>query len=247
MSSTQPGGEVGLTVLLEVQDHDTHLDQLRHRRATLPERGEITRLEQEVARVDRQVAGVEVVLDDLTRQQRRLEDDVAGIEAKAASVHTTLYGGTVTSPRELQDLQSELDALRRRQADLEDQVLELMERLEEPQAECEALGNERARHHETLEAARRSLTAAEAEVDVEIAAVTAERDALAADVPPALLDEYRRLREGLGGIGAARLEAGGRCGGCQLLLSAVERDRIKGLAPDALVHCEECGRLLVRP
>jgi predicted nucleic acid-binding Zn-ribbon protein len=60
-----------------------------------------------------------------------------------------------------------------------------------------------------------------------------------------LVSEYERLRAGLGGIGVARLE-GGRCLGCQLMLSAVERDRLKGLPPDEVVHCEECGRLLVR-
>jgi hypothetical protein len=60
-----------------------------------------------------------------------------------------------------------------------------------------------------------------------------------------LIDEYEMLRTRLGGIGAARLE-GGRCLGCNLSLSAVEVDRIRHEPPDAIVHCEECGRLLIR-
>ncbi len=125
-------------------------------------------------------------------------------------------------------------------------MLELMERQEEPQEAQATLDAELARRGESLDTARQRLTVAEAEVDVAIAAVTSERDALAEAVPAVLLDEYRRLRASLGGIGAARLEVGGRCGGCQLLLSAVERDRIKGSPADAVIHCEECGRLLVR-
>src|SRR5690606_17244241 len=95
------------------------------------------------------------------------------------------------------------------------------------------------------EAARAEVTAGEAEIDVELDRVTAEREALAAGVDPGVLEEYERLRAQMGGIGVARLE-GGRCGGCQLTLSAVERDRIKQLPADSLLHCEECGRLLVR-
>ncbi|MDZ7733961.1 MAG: C4-type zinc ribbon domain-containing protein [Acidimicrobiia bacterium] len=64
-------------------------------------------------------------------------------------------------------------------------------------------------------------------------------------VSPAHLEEYEKLRRQLGGIGVAPLE-GGTCGGCNLTLSAVERDRIKSEPPDAVIHCEECGRLLVR-
>ncbi len=98
MNVPDPHAEAGLAVLLDVQDHETHLDQLRHRRAKLPERGEITRLENEIAGLNSELAGVAAVLDDLGRQQRRLEDDAAAVEAKASGVNATLYGGTVTSP-----------------------------------------------------------------------------------------------------------------------------------------------------
>ena len=43
----------------------------------------------------------------------------------------------------------------------------------------------------------------------------------------------------------AKLE-GSSCRGCHLQLSAVEVERIRKLAPDAMAHCEECGRILVR-
>jgi uncharacterized protein len=237
MSSLEP--------LLEVQTHDTRLDQLRHQRATLPARDALARLEKEFARLDEERSRVDVEREALARSEKRIEDEVAGLEAKAAEVHGTLYGGTVTSPRALQDLQAELDALRRRQSHLEDEIIELMEQVEPLDAQLEGLDAQRRGVDEEAAALRAELTASEAEIDVLIDTESSERTRAATGLDESLLAEYERLRTALGGTGVARYE-GGRCLGCQLMLSAVERDRLKGLAPDALVHCEECGRLLVR-
>ena len=231
--------------LLDIQAHDTHLDQLRHQRATLPARDTVARLEKELSLLAEQRSGVETEREALTRSQRRLEDEVAALEAKAGEVHATLYGGTITSPRALQDLQAELDALRRRQGHLEDEIIELMELGEPFDAQLSELASQEAAVGADLATARAELTAGEAELDVAIDGEMTERARSAAGLDPPLLAEYERLRRGLGGTGVARFE-GGRCLGCQLMLSAVERDRLKGLPPDALVHCEECGRLLVR-
>lgn len=234
-----------LARLLDVQDHDTRLDQLRHKREVLPERAQLREVETAIAALERETATVAAVRDDLVRSQKRLEDEVAVVEAKAAEVNGTLYGGTVTSPRALQDLQADLESLQRRQRTLEDEVLELMEQQEAPTDTLDRLAAEAAERSAAADALRVAITAQEAEIDVEIDAQRAERDALAVGLPEALLDEYEKLRVPMGGIGVARLE-GGRCLGCQLMLSAVERDRIKSLPADAMLHCEECGRLLVR-
>jgi hypothetical protein len=86
---------------------------------------------------------------------------------------------------------------------------------------------------------------AEAEIDAEVAAETEARTALAAKLPEDLTQRYERLRVRLGGIGAARLEHGS-CGGCHLALPAVELDQIRRASPEAVITCEQCGRILVR-
>jgi uncharacterized protein len=231
--------------LLVVQRTDTHIDQLRHERANLPARARLVSLGSELSAIEGDLDAVASRRDELARSQRRLEDDVAGIEAKVAHDEGTLYGGSVTAPRELQDLQAEIESLRRRQSSLEDEVLELMEAIEPLDAQAGELERRRANVAASREETERELTAQEAELDVQIEREQATRADLVDGMDVTLLDEYARLRSQLGGVGIARLE-GGRCQGCQLLLSAVERDRIKGLADDALLHCEECGRLLVR-
>jgi predicted nucleic acid-binding Zn-ribbon protein len=89
------------------------------------------------------------------------------------------------------------------------------------------------------------LAAAEKEVDAEIAAAERDRSEAVAPVPDELVVRYDKLRAQHDGIAIARL-VGNSCGGCHLKLSAVEIDRLKHEPPDALVFCEECGRLLVR-
>lgn len=230
--------------LLDVQEHDTKLDQLRHRRENLPAREELAEVGRSLEDNDRCRAQRLAERDELARQQRRLEDEIEAIQNKALEEESTLYGGTITSPRELQAIQAEIDSLRRRQHSLEDQALDLMAQIEPLDGQLSGIDAERASLERDAEEARARIAVQEAEIDSEIASVAADREDVAAVVPADALASYERLRKAMGGIAVARL-VGGLCGGCNLTLSAVEQDRIKGLPADATVTCEECGRLLV--
>jgi predicted nucleic acid-binding Zn-ribbon protein len=234
-----------LEQLLALQDHDTTVDQLHHRRDTLAERAELAavtrrRDDLEVAR-----ARVQAERDDVTREQRRLEDEVASIEDKVSAVHATLYGGTVTSPRELQALQQDEDALKRHQSAVEDKVIEQMELAVPLDDALDQLASEHTIIEGELAQLEAAVGAAEAEIDAELDGVRTRRAEAAATVPDELLERYEQLRDLLGGIAVAPL-AGANCGGCHLALPAAELDRIRHAPVDAIVLCPECGRLLVR-
>lgn len=231
--------------LLRVQERDTAADQLRHRRDSLPERRALIELGQAIARHDKATAAIQGQRDEIARAQRRIEDEVAGIEEKVTSETGTLYSGSVTSPRELQAIQEEIDALGRRQRQLEDQVIELMEQAEPLDGELETAQAARADLDRQVAGAQASMAASEAAIDEELASVEAERDEARAGVADDLLARYDKMRPQYGGVAVARL-VGSSCGGCHLVLSAVELDRIRHQPPDALVTCQECGRLLVR-
>ena len=232
--------------LLAVQDHDTALDQLRHRLETLPGRAVVAGSAEEVAELDRRLAAVEERRHDLGRDQKRFEDEIAAVDGKRTEVEGSLYGGSVTAARELQALQDEIAALDRRKRSLEDEELEVLEAIEGVEAELAELRSARQAAGDRLEAARAELAGAEAEVGAELDAEQTARDAAVAAVgDPDAVADYEKLRASLGGIAVARLN-GAQCGGCHLALSAVEVDRIRHLPPDARATCEECGRLLVR-
>ncbi|HEX2064156.1 MAG TPA: C4-type zinc ribbon domain-containing protein, partial [Acidimicrobiales bacterium] len=92
---------------------------------------------------------------------------------------------------------------------------------------------------------REVIAEAEAAIDADVAGEEEAKAELARAVPPELLRTYEGLREKMGGIGAARL-VGSSCSGCHLTLPMSELARIKKEPPDALVLCDQCGRILVR-
>lgn len=233
-----------LLALLEVQAHDTRLDQLRHQLDTLPEREARDAAVAAVAQTEAAEAAEAATRDELTRQQKRIDDEVESLRTKQQGFDRKLYSGTVSNPRELQDLQEEIEALGRRISVLEDQELEVMEQVEPVEARLGQLAAALADQRTAAEAAEQALTAAEAEVRVALDAAEAERTAAAQPVPADLLASYDKLRTGLGGVAIARLE-GAQCGGCHLTLSAMEAARMRKLPDGEIAHCEECGRILV--
>src|ERR1700691_3084109 len=145
--------------LLELADLDIELGRLDHRRRTLPENAELTQLGERAAKVRDAITIADTDLADLDRELARAERDVEQVRVRIEKDNQPLNAGQVSTALELESLQSEVVSLRKRQGDLEEVVLELMERRESAQA-------------------LRDGGAAEAEtVGADLAAVTSRRDA----------------------------------------------------------------------
>ena len=233
-----------LDQLLSVQEHDTTLDQLDHRRTHLPERAALVEIAEQEADIDARRGELDERRTELARSQKRLEDEIALVEAKRVEEDARLYSGSITAPRELQALQDELATIARRTSELEDELLEILTDLEPIEEAIAALDDETRALAERRTQVESSLAAAEAEVDAQATSVRAERDDAAATLSAEVLADYETRRRQLGGIAVARLN-GSSCGGCHLTLSAVEIDRIRKLPADEPATCEECGRMLV--
>jgi len=218
--------------LLELADLDAELARLDHRRRSLPEVAELARLETRASELKDEIVVTEAERD-VEQVRTRIDRDRARLDA-----------GQVSAARELATLQSEIESLRRRQGDLEEIVLELMERREGLVSRRDELTTERDRlgTEMTEVAARRD--AAFTEIDEQAAKASEQRGGVAAEVPADLLKLYEQIRDARG-VGAAMLRAG-RCEGCHLTLNRVDLNQIKASAPDEVVRCEECRRILVR-
>jgi predicted nucleic acid-binding Zn-ribbon protein len=230
--------------LLDLAELDAELSRLAHRRRTLPENAEFERAQQRDAELRDELATLEASGSDLTRDQAKAERDVDQVRTRIERDRTRLDAGQVSSPKELANLQSEIVSLERRQGDLEEVVLEVMEKLEEVTRRRDALSSEQATLTGQMDeiAARRD--AAFAEIDEQAGKAGASRAGLAADLPADLLSLYDRLRA-QHGVGAAALR-NGRCEGCHLSLNKVDLGRIRAAPPDEVLRCEECRRILVR-
>ena len=231
--------------LLTLQTHDSAVDRLRHRKATLPERVELDAKRAAHGDLERRRVEVTERRDAELREERRLDDEVRSLEAKAKAVDQKMYSGTVSSPKELQAMQADVDQLQRQAREREDEELEVLvrrEALDEEVAEIEAAQGALVAEMQALLAA---IGEQEREIDAELAGEAAARAALAPGIPEGTLRLYEQIRGANRGVGAAKL-VGMNCQACHLALPATEVDRIRHLPPDTLARCEHCGAILVR-
>lgn len=182
---------------------------------------------------------------DTAREQTKAEQDVDQVRQRAARDQQRLDSGAVTSPKDLENLQKEIASLAKRQGDLEDVVLEVMERRESAQERVAELTERTGAVQGRIDDATARRDTAAGALDAEAATVTKEREVIAGTVPADLLKLYDKLREQQGGIGAAKLYARS-CQGCRQELAITELNEIRSAAPDTVVRCENCRRILVR-
>ncbi len=231
--------------LLDVQELDSRQDQLRHRLATLPQIAELGELSRQRRDVEDRARDARILVDDLTREQKRADADVEQVKARRKRDQDRMDQGLITNPKDLERMQGELVSLDRRISNLEDIELDVMERLEEAQRELDGLTGRLEELDAKMAAATTARDDAAADIDQGLADTAAERKQTASGLPEDLLSLYTRLREQKGGVGAAMLRARS-CGGCSLQLNASELAEIARTPSDEVLRCEECNRILVR-
>ncbi len=230
--------------LLELADLDAGLGRLEHRRRGLPEIAEYQRIETRDGELRDELTVLEAQESDLKREQAKAEADVEQVRSRVERDRSRLDAGQVSSPRELENLQSEIISLGRRQSDLEEIVLDVMERREEAERRRGALTAERGELAQQREDVGARRDAALAEIGGQVDKAAGLRAGVASGVPADLLELYDKLRA-QHGVGAAMLR-GGRCEGCHLSLNAVDLAAYRAAGPDEVLRCEECRRILVR-
>lgn len=229
-------------LLLDLQDLDTGIARLRRRRQTLPERAELDALAAEIAEARERFMSAQRELDTQSAEIERIEADVQLVRQRRERDEQLL--AVSTASKEAQALQGELDTLARRQAELEDRELEVMEIQESAQAGFDEAQRVLAGVDERRAAIQQRIDEAEAAIDRDLAAQTEERAGLSAEIQRDLLDVYEQLRARIG-IGAARLR-GNVSEASNMSLAPAELSDILAAAPDELVFCPGTGAILVR-
>jgi predicted nucleic acid-binding Zn-ribbon protein len=235
-----------LQALLAIQEHDTAIDRLARRRADLPARAPLEEARQRLRELDVRRAARTADAEQVQAREQRLDHEASAAATHADEVERNLYSGTISSPRELQALQADLDQLRRQQRALEDRELEVMEEREAIERDLTDLDSERSEIVAKAAELEREVATGEQDVDRDVADERSKREALVATVNEGLVADYERRRANAKnrGIAIARL-VGNRCQGCGLTLPSVEVDRFRH-APEGTVCCpEDCTCILV--
>ncbi|MDY0829416.1 C4-type zinc ribbon domain-containing protein [Microbacterium sp. BG28] len=227
--------------LLDLADIDARRAQADHARRNPPQAariGELVKVKQQLAQ---ELAARQNIVDDVTVELRRVEGDVALVVARRQRDEQLLQ--KTVSAKDAVGLERELASLTRRQDELEEAQLELMERLEAAEAAVT--------EQQQLVAANNdegSRLSAEAKETVEAASALEQqlgrdRAAVAGAVPEQLLALYEKLATR--SAGAALFQAR-TCGGCHMMLSGTDLAALRQVADDVVATCPECGCILVR-
>lgn len=216
-----------------------------HRRSTLPELAALAELATRLAVLGDQIIGVETEASDLGRELGKAEGDVDQVRERAERDGKRLDAGQVSSPKELESLQHEIATLASRQSDLEEIVLEIMERLESAQSTRAELAAQQKAAQDQGAGLTASRDVTNAEIEAEITQLGSQRATQVGSIDPDLVTLYEKIRAQQGGVGAAELKAR-RCGGCRLELNNVELGQLRDGDPDEVMRCDECRRILVR-
>ena len=222
--------------LYQLQETDTELESAEKSvtqiNRQLGDRGTVTEAEKTLASARRH-------LEELTKQQRSVENEIADLNSKLSLVEKDLYGGRVRNPKELTDLQHEAEGMKAHRAQLENQALELMEQVEQAASAVTGMESEFKRLESEWQSQQKQLAAGLEKLKTAIANLKQKRQTQVAGIDPQAVAVYQEVRKQRG-TAVARIDQG-LCKGCRVTLSVTEFQKAR---TGALVKCGNCGRIL---
>ena len=230
--------------LLDIAEIDARILQLRHQLKNLPESKQIAELQIERKKVDDTAIDFRIQRDDLAVAVAKAEKDVEAVRVRRTKEQARIDAGQVTNPKDLERLQAELANIDRRIGVLEDEELEVMEQLDEATKAAAGFDLKIDEFDARIQELTNARNERAADVERELASVTADREPAIEGMPADLMALYDRIRE-QSGIGAAELRAK-QCGGCRLSVEPAELSRIRTAPSDEVIRHEECGVIMVR-
>jgi hypothetical protein len=229
--------------LLELADLDAELSRIEHRAGHLAEQQRFEQTQSDHREANDRLASLRLAMEDLDAQIAKFESEIEAVRGRGNRDRSMLEAGAINA-KQLSDLQHELETLERRQASLEDSLLEVMERREELQTQQDDELTKIDTLESELAEARGARDEALAQIDRARHQSLSRRDELTAGLDADLVSLYERQRT-RGGAGAGRLQ-GRRCGACRIEIDRGELARISAAADDDVMRCPECGAILLR-
>jgi predicted nucleic acid-binding Zn-ribbon protein len=224
--------------LAQLQKVDTQLDQIQARLAAID-----LELSSNDTLKQAQTAD-ELAQQQVQKSQRNLrsaEDAVSAIRIKIETSESSLYGGKIKNPKELQDLQHEIQALKRRLSELEDQELESMLALESSENTQKEKDQLLLKTQAEVSSQSAGLLGEQTQLNRSRERLLTERNAILPQISAEYLAIYHRLREQKRGLAVCQVQDGS-CTACGTVLRPAEWQAAR--SPSQVVRCTTCGRIL---
>lgn len=199
--------------LLDLAAADQVIEGAQHRRRTLPELTVIADATEKATTISRDVVMAETEVNDLIRAMNKLDNEIDQVRARAQRDADRLASGSAGA-KELENLQHEIESLKRRQGVLEDEELELMEQRETAELTLATVKGALDEVNGTIAGACTVRDRVFSDIDAQIAGQVTQRAAVVTSLPADVLALYTRIHS-TGQVAAAQL-AGARCGACRI-------------------------------
>jgi len=181
-------------------------------------------------------------LEELQHQQRSLEWEIDDLASKIKAVDDQLYSGRINNPKELSNLQHEVELLKAKRAGGETKDLEIMGQVESVEASVAALSHELEATTTEWQREQEQMRKEKAALEDSLSDLRQKRGAMTAEIDPKVLTLYEQLRKNKKWA-VARVEQG-ICRGCRISLPSSELQQVRS---NALVQCGSCSRILYLP
>lgn len=216
-------------------------DEVSTVRAALDDVERRLRGSEELDAARRGFASAEDELQEAQRVQRKLDGDIAGLNARITPEEKRLYDGSVRNPKELGNIQHEVELLKEQRSKLEDELLEVMARLETADREFRAAENALGHWEGSWEKEQADLKHEAKKLGDLLTRGEAKREGQKLKLNPRILNLYEQVRKQRGGVAVAHVQ-GGNCGGCRVQIP--EAVRRKAFSADQVAQCPNCERIL---
>ncbi len=234
---------MSLKSLWELQEIDLLIKELEEEIENSPLHREAGEAAERLQSLDNALQEAEKSLKEQRKRLKRGELDLESITAEHNELDRRLYSGEVKSVKELEQMEIKLRSVRKGQLSLEEDLLGLMESIEDEEQLSRNLTVQQGEAAAGLQQRKQSLDEELARLGGELKKMQVQRENLTAQVEPRYLERYRELAQRFQGQGVARV-INDICQGCSVFISSAQRGFLYD--PQAVVYCENCGRLLVR-
>lgn len=221
--------------VLVLQQVDTAIDRLLDERASLPELEKYRAAHDELEGLDSEIAETDSRLRELDLAADKAAGEIELDEQKLEVEERRLYAGGLAA-RDAEHLRNEVEMLRRRISNREDEALEMMEEREQVQTRKDALTTKRDRVAEQKARLEAEIKEAWSSIDTEVSRLETQKAEIVPRVDPALLELYEEIRPQKEGVAAVPF-TDRVCGGCHLSHSAAEEVQVLKESPPRCIHC----------
>jgi len=193
----------------------------------------------EVVKVRAELSSQHQYLEELKHQQLSAEWEIDDLTSKITVLEQKLYDGRIKNPKELTNLQHEVDGLKTRRNQSEDKVLEIMDQVELAEGYIATISNELKSLEVEWHRQQQHLTAGIEQLKATLSDLEQKRQLILVEIDSQMVNLYQELK-GQKGMAVAKVDRG-MCRGCQISLSTSELQRARR---GSLVRCSSCGRIL---